>query len=371
MEIKTPQFYINEKNATKQVGKLISGKVSKALIIWSKTARKVAYSNIISGLQTENIEYEEILFAGFPTLKKARDYAEKAKNGNYDGIIAVGGGKVMDVSKAAGNIADITIITVPTIAATCAAWAAVSIIYTEEGDFEQFYPNSKTANIVVADTKIIVEAPVRYIRAGIVDTMAKWYETSSGSTPDDSFEKLIAVSNSKIALHFLHKHSVDVIKKVQNGIIDETVKKTIDAIIYIAGNVGSYVGEKAYSGFAHPFYHSARRIPETRNVLHGELVAYGLLMQAVLEGKSQEEVKDLIKIFSEINEAFLLKEIGFGGDTGTKLEIVAERIIEEFEVSPAIVENLTVNAIVDAAYNVDRLVRYVRRESGFLHETGK
>ena len=365
MEIKTPQLYINEKDATKQVGKYISGKIKKALIVWSETARKVAAENIITGLEKENIEYEEILFQGFPTEKKAEEYAAKAKSEGFDGIIAVGGGKVMDVSKAAGNIAGIFIVTVPTIAATCAAWAAVSIIYTEEGDFEQFYANKRTANIVIADTKIIAEASVRYIKAGIIDTMAKWYETSSGSRPSDSFANLIAVSNSKLALDFLLKNSKETIRKLESGIIDDTVAKTIDTIIYIAGNVGSYVGEKAYSGFAHPFYHSSRRIPDTRKILHGELVAYGLLIQAVLEGKNSEEVKELIHVFSEIDEAFLLDEIGFDGDTEAKLRTVSKRIIDEFEVSPAIVQNLNEKAIVDAAFNVDRLVRDVRKENGF------
>lgn len=362
MEIKTPSLYINEIDAIDRIGIIIKNEVNHPLIVWSKSAKRVTQDKIATSLEAEKISYAEVLFEGFPTIKKAEQYAKKALEEKCDAIIAVGGGKVMDVSKAAGNKAKIKIITVPTIAATCASWAAVSIIYTEEGDFEQFVPNKKTADIIIADTKIIAQAPVRYIRAGIVDTLAKWYETAASEGENNEFSNSIAVLNSKVALDFLLKNSTKIIQNIENGIIDDYVKKTIDAIIYIAGNVGSYVGDRAFSGFAHPFYHAARRIPETRNILHGELVAVGLLIQAVLEERNETQIKEIIRQFGGIGEAFTLEESGLGANTREKLEIVANRIIEEFGSSSVLKKQDIADSIISAAILADRYVREVRKE---------
>ncbi len=366
MEIKTPKLYINEENATEKTGEILRGKVKKALIIYTKSAKKKAASKIENSLSDNDIEYKSVVFEGFPTIEKAKEYAKIIEEGAFDAVIGAGGGKTLDITKAAGNLADVTIITVPTIAATCAAWAAVSIIYDETGDFSQFFRNKKTADIVIADTRIIVDAPVRYIKAGMIDTMAKWYETSLGSSEDDDFSNILAVSNSKIALDYLLEHSVEVIGKVQKGIIDNAVKKVIDTIIYIAGNVGSYVGEKSYMGFAHPFYHSARRIPETKNSLHGEIVAYGLLVQAVLEKRSDAYIRKLINIFTSIDEDFTSEEIGLGWDTNHKLEIITDRIFELFGASVLLKDNKDKNIIIDAVKKVDKLVYEQRGEKAWI-----
>lgn len=360
LQIKTPEIYINEPGAIKLLGSLVEPYGKRALIIWSKTARKVTEDDIIESLGVERIHYMEYRFEGYPTLQKAEEIAALAGENDIEILIAVGGGRVIDTVKAAGDLSSLPVASVPTIAATCAAWAALSVLYTDEGNFNHFRHNKQSPRLIVADINILTEAPVRYLRAGVVDTLAKWYETAVHQ--ENSFSYLNSVNSAKLAFDFLVKEAKNVIDASVDKFIDENTVKTVDAILFLAGNVGSYVEDKAFSGFAHPFYHSSRIIKETRATLHGELVAFGLIMQAILEKKSQDQIEGIIRKFQELKVAFTLEEIGISDQAEAKLQIISERIHEVFPDLLLLKGISDEKAIVNAALEADAYIKSVRRE---------
>lgn len=65
-----------------------------------------------------------------PTLAQLRQEAQSS-----DLIIGIGGGKALDTAKLLGHQLHLPVVTIPTSAATCAAWTALSNIYTEAGAF--------------------------------------------------------------------------------------------------------------------------------------------------------------------------------------------------------------------------------------------
>lgn len=370
--IKTPELYISEADAITSLGKHMKKETKRALLVWSATAKKVTQETIIESLGTQGIMYLEYIFTGYPTLETALDIAKEARKNEVDTLIAVGGGRVIDATKAAGDLVKLSVVAVPTIAATCAAWAALSVMYTKEGNFDHFRQNEHSPQIVIADTNILAKAPSRYIKAGVVDTLAKWYETRVGFDPKTSdFSHINSVQGAKLGYDYLSKHAVNVIADAEKGIVNEDTKKTVDAILFLAGNVGSYIGEKAYSGFAHPFYHASRILKETRKTLHGEIVAFGLIMQAVLEKKSEEEIKAIIRSFSELDVAFTLDEIGIEKDQKDSLQIIQTRMDEVFPNLLLFKENTTKNAIVKAALQADEYVKRVRKEQLYAKHQGK
>lgn len=337
LRINTPQFYISEPGAieklafvTKEVVKADSKKSEeeltdyKAYVVaspkaWDKAGRQVSEQLNAAGAKIIRAE-----FTGYPSERQAREYAAEAVAAEAAVIVAVGGGRTMDVSKAAGTYSKLPVVTVPTIAATCAPWAAVSILYTDEGDFDRPLPNPRSPQAIVADTEIIAAAPIRYIKAGIADTLAKWYEPH---LPDKtSFTTRISQNGASLARDSIVKKSDKVINNLERGIIDDDTVEIIDTIIYLAGFVGSFIGERAFGGFAHPFYHSSRRIPSTRKVLHGELVAFGMVAQLVFEGRT-DEVSGLLDILGRLDNLFTLEEIGLTEYDDKK--IIADRILAE------------------------------------------
>ena len=106
------------------------------LIIGSKTALEVIMDDLRNTLSENDISSENIdTFSGFPSKNKFDYYVGLVKKFQSDALIAIGGGRVLDTVKAAGDLLDIPVITIPTIAATCAAWAGLTIQYDDEGSY--------------------------------------------------------------------------------------------------------------------------------------------------------------------------------------------------------------------------------------------
>ena len=70
-------------------------------------------------------------------------------------IFGMGGGKALDTAKGTAEKAGLPVFTFPTIAATCAATTALSVVYREDGNFDSFYFFEKPARHSFIDTQII------------------------------------------------------------------------------------------------------------------------------------------------------------------------------------------------------------------------
>jgi glycerol dehydrogenase-like iron-containing ADH family enzyme len=360
LTIKTPVSYINKPDIIDSAGDYIKKYGKKAFILGSKTPLKVVGNGFFSSLDNNQIEYIISEFNGFPTLEKAQSYAKIAEEFGADHIIAIGGGKVNDTSKVVGSLLKLPVIAIPTIAATCASWASVSILYDEEGSFKQAYWNDNSPVLILADTRIIATAPARFINAGIVDTLAKWYETVPNlKIAKEDITLNISVNGAKIAFDLLKEQGQKAVEDGQKQVITKEVMDTVDAIIYLAGFVGSFTGEEFYGGFAHPFYNASTRLPNTRFRLHGEKVSFGLLVQQVLENKPESEVIETIKDFSRYNLALTLKDIGIDERKEEDVNVIAESIIKEFSGFNKLGIGLNVKEIEDSIFKTDALVKEV------------
>jgi hypothetical protein len=70
-------------------------------------------------------------------------------------VVGIGGGKTLDTAKAIGYYQKLPVVVIPTIASTDAPTSALSVIYTEAGEFEEYLICPKTRILVVMDTAII------------------------------------------------------------------------------------------------------------------------------------------------------------------------------------------------------------------------
>lgn len=358
MVIKTPKVYISEPDAIKNAGNFIKEYSKNPLIIGSKTALEVTIHDLKKSLEENQISAEHIeTFTGFPSENKFSYYSRLVKIYNADAIIAIGGGRVLDTAKATADILDIPVITIPTIAATCAAWAGLTIQYDDEGAYVQARPLKKAPELVVADTKIILSAPKRYLFAGVVDTFAKFYEIRpSLKHAKDSINLDIAFYSSRIAYQKLEENVSKAIYDSEQNVYGQEAKDVVDAIIYLAGFAGSFQTNTGYYSFAHPFYHISTRFPTTRHKLHGEKVSYGILAQLFLEEKQEKEIIETIHTFEKYNNSFTLSDIGFNKNNIEELEKLAGDVRDSFEYV-----YWNKEAIVKALKEADVLVERVRR----------
>lgn len=360
--VRTPEKYISQPDIIGEAGINIKEYGSKAYIIGGNISFMAVGEKFYKSLDEHKISYTKTKLEGYPTIKACEYHSKLAKDFQADMIIGIGGGRVLDVSKVVGNTLNIPVIAVPTVAATCAAWAACSIIYDEEGNFETVIFNKNTSKLILADTRIIATAPPRYMNAGIIDTFAKWYEIHPNeriASGNISFN--IMDHTAKLAYEILEENGKRAVEEGKKGIVSDASVRTVDAIIYLAGLCGSFTEEVFYGGFAHPFYNESTKIPSTRKRLHGEKVALGLLIQLVLEGKPEEYLVEEIKKFAKYGLALTLEDIGIIENAQEDVETIAKGVANSL---PSFLSFSSENKAVEieaAIFKTDSLIRKVKK----------
>jgi glycerol dehydrogenase-like iron-containing ADH family enzyme len=151
-----------------------------------------------------------------------------------DLIIGIGGGKCLDTAKLVAHRCQLPVVTIPTTAATCAAWTALSNIYSESGAFLSDVSLAKCPDLLILDYEIIATAPPRTLVAGIGDAIAKWYEASVSSGHSSQTLLIAAVQQARVLRDILFQKSAAAI--ADSG--GEDWQEVVDATVLLAGVIG-------------------------------------------------------------------------------------------------------------------------------------
>ncbi len=249
-----------------------------------------------------------------------------AKDQQADFIIGVGGGKALDMAKLVAYKANLPIVTIPTSAATCAAWTALSNIYTEAGAFQYDVPLPYPPNLLILDYDLIATAPKRTLIAGIGDALAKWYEASVSSGDATATLTISAVQQARILRDILLQKSKTALENPQGEVWQEIV----DAVVLLPGVIGGLGGANCRTVAAHAVHNGLTHLPATHDLLHGEKVAYGILVQLRLEEMMQNNKlaasarQQLLEFYAEIGLPKSLEDLGLENVTLAQLRKVAK-----------------------------------------------
>lgn len=242
-----------------------------------------------------------------------------------DFILGVGGGKALDAAKLLAHQCDLPVVTIPTSAATCAAWTALSNIYTDAGGFLYDVPLRRCPELLILDYDIMQTAPQRTLIAGIGDALAKWYEASVTSAQSEQTLIIAAVQQARVLRDILFQKSVAALQEPGSTVWREVV----DATVLMAGVIGGLGGAQCRTVAAHAVHNGITHLP-VHGILHGEKVAYGILVQLRLEEGLQANQlaasarQQLLKFYSEIGLPKTLNDLGLGNITIEDLQRVAE-----------------------------------------------
>ncbi|MFT8314059.1 MAG: iron-containing alcohol dehydrogenase family protein [Clostridium sp.] len=326
IKIKAPEAYINEENILGQSGKYVSEFGKHALIIGGKTALESVGEDFFKSFRDEKIKYEIEEFHGYCSFENIDKYSDLSTKLGVDIIVGIGGGKVLDLVKAVGEKADLPVITVPTIAATCAAWSALSVIYNDIGEHTDYVLLEKSPKLVLADTNIISKAPARYLNAGIGDTIAKWYEAAPHLAESSDITLKIGLQTAKLALNILENYANELQIESKESYIKNQYKDVIDSIIILAGLVGSINGGKHRAAIGHAVHNGLTYISDTKGTLHGEKVIFGVIVQFILEGKSEKEIINFIDLLNKLELPVTLAQLGIKDNVDDKILTIANSV---------------------------------------------
>ncbi|MEM8777929.1 MAG: iron-containing alcohol dehydrogenase family protein [Cyanobacteria bacterium P01_G01_bin.49] len=243
-----------------------------------------------------------------------------------DFIIGVGGGKSLDTAKLLAHQQQIPVVTLPTSGATCAAWTALSNIYSNQGAFQYDVSLLRCPDLLIVDYEIIKTAPKRTLIAGIGDAIAKWYEASVSSANATATLTIAAVQQARILRDILLQKSAAALDNIGG----EEWRDVVDASVLLAGVIGGLGGANCRTVAAHAVHNGLTHIPAAKKALHGEKVAYGILVQLRLEEMVQKNQlaassrQQLLKFYDEIGLSKTLEDLGLSKATLGQLRQATE-----------------------------------------------
>jgi glycerol dehydrogenase len=243
-----------------------------------------------------------------------------------DVILGVGGGKALDAAKLLAYQCQLPVVTIPTSAATCAAWTALSNIYSEQGAFLYDVGLPRCPDLTILDYNLIQTASARTLVAGIGDALAKWYEASVSSGQSDQTLIIAAVQQARVLRDLLFQKSAAALQTPGSAIWREVV----DATVLLAGVIGGLGGAQCRTVAAHAVHNGLTHVLQSHQALHGEKVAYGILVQLRLEEMVQGNLlaatarQQLLKFYAEIGLPQCLADLGLAEMTLADLQRSAE-----------------------------------------------
>ncbi len=264
---------------------------SKMLLIGGKTAMEKALPSFLKAIEGSGLEIVATRWHGGEcTFARINELTEEAQTLDIDFIVGMGGGKALDTAKGVANNLGLPVITVPTIAATCAATSALSVVYHADHTHDRTVLFKAPPTHCFINTKILAEAPDRYLRAGMGDTIAKHFECCFASRGDDlPHSSALGREISALCYRPLLSRGKQALDDCKNDITSDALREAVLANVVTTGLVSLLVEDRYNGAVAHSVCYGLSLLPQVeKNFLHGDIVAYGILVQLMLDNNRED-----------------------------------------------------------------------------------
>ncbi len=321
-----PGRVLRGQTALTQAADAIARLGKRPFVLGGKQSLKVVQSRLKPILDANQLHFAEGSYHPDCSESSLAVLREAVTTHQADVVIGVGGGKALDTAKLIAYQCQLPVITIPTTAATCAAWTALSNVYSEDNAFLYDVALERCPDLLILDYELVATAPQRTFVAGIGDAIAKWYEASVSSGDSDQTLIIGAVQQARVLRDILFQKSVAALQAPGS----DDWRQVVDASILLAGVIGGLGGAQCRTVAAHAVHNGLTHIQAAHHALHGEKVAYGILVQLRLEEMVQGNQlavtarQQLQKFYTEIGLPQTLEDLGLGNITLAELRHAAE-----------------------------------------------
>ena len=356
----SPARYTQGINATQNLGREMTylGIEGPALIVAGRSVQVRLSDTWKQTLGEVGCRYSIHSFGGECSLAEILRIRHAAEALAARVVIGAGGGKVLDAARATARELGLPFVSCPTLASTDAPCSAVSVIYTESGIVEEVRILPCNPVLVLVDTQVIVQAPPRLLVSGMGDALATWFEAracaaSHASNLRGGRSTRSALALAELCYRTLLEDGMEAMVAAHRREVTPAFERIVEANTLLSGLGFESSGLAA----AHSIHNGLTVAPQTRSYYHGEKVAFGTLVQLVLEDSTMSDIEEVICFCAQVGLPVTLAQIGLQELPREMLDKIALRAIQTGESIHNEPFEVTSARVVDAIVVADQLGR--------------
>ena len=343
----SPSKYVQGKGLLERSAPYIKPFGNHALILTDEYVWNLVGEAYARQLTENGLTVSHIICGGESSESEVRRIAEQIERLEIEVLLALGGGKVMDTGKAVADRQGLPIVVIPTAASTDAPTSSVAVLYEADGRFKKYAFYQKNPELILVDTGILINAPVRMLAAGIaeglataVEARAVWKEHGTnllGKSP--TFSSLAIAERCE---QILFSYGVQAVKDSIKRQVTEAFEAVVEANTLMSGLGFENGGLSA----AHALHNGLSAIGgKVNHLMHGEKVAFTTLVQLILEEQPTDMLKRYIDFYRQIGLPTTCDALGLDPKDEEQLGRVAE---QSLVVSDSMPQGVTKEEIVRA-----------------------
>ena len=362
----SPSKYVQGEDELLNLGYFVKTFGQSALLIAHSDDVKRVKSKLDETEKKYGIKFVESNFGGECSREEIERLTEVAKANNCDCTIGLGGGKAIDTAKcvAKGH----ALIICPTIAATDAPTSHSAVLYTPEGAFDDYAYFNQNPSVVLIDTTVIANAPTRFLVSGMGDALSTYFEARSTRNSysnvnaglpcgfregfcDSARGTNTAFALAKLCYETLLSDGLKAKIACDSNQVTPALENIIEANSLLSG-LGFESGGLAA---AHAVHDGLTILEGTHHYYHGEKVAFGTLVQLVLENAPQAEINEVLDFCLSVGLPVCLSDIGVESLSDEELLAVSQKACIPEESIHSMPFPITVNSVAAAIRTADAI----------------
>lgn len=354
--MRAPHKYVQGKGALKEVYNETKDLGKRFLFICSNSGYKYCKSSIEAGFESKDAFLRFEVFGGISSNGEIEKMRNIVKEDKIDVVVALGGGSAIDTAKATAYFENKKVVIIPTVVATDAPCTGLSVIYNNDGTFDKyiFYPSNP--DTVIVDTQVIANAQTKFLVAGMGDALGTYFEARAcqrvgAPSLENGGLTHSAMALCKICYDILIENGAMAKEAVDNKLVTPAVEAVVEAATYLSG-VGADNGGLAA---AHSIYNGFTGLEECEHTNHGDVVAFGTVVQLIMENAAKSEIEEVMEFMYEVGLPLTLDKLGLTDKS--RVIIACEKACAEGETIHNMVGDVTPEILENAILMADILGR--------------